>query len=77
MQTHPFQLSAEAEEEFWLGIAQVVWERNYRANIDCLKYCRPFDLMSRLWYNGRYFVYCAGQDYLSEIRAIQRASHLI
>lgn len=73
-QYQPFKLSDEAENVFWLGIAKVVWERNFRANANNLRYCRRFSLMDRLWYDGNSYVYCAGQDYPSEIRTIQRAS---
>lgn len=71
---HKFILSEAAEDEFWLGIAKVVWSRNAKANMYNLRDCRYFGLMRRLWWNGNRYEYCAGQDYPSEIRTIQRAS---
>ncbi len=73
-QSHPVILSEDAQNEFWKGIAQVVWERNWKANINNLRFCKTFGLMSRLIYDGKRCFYCAGQDYPSEIRVIQRTS---
>lgn len=68
-----FRISAEAEDEFWQGIAKVVWNRPSSHNVNSLRDLK-IGLMSRLMYDGgkyRAYSYCAGQDYPGEIRTIQ------
>lgn len=70
---HNFSISAEAEDEFWQGIAKVVWNRPSSHNVNSLRDLK-IGLMSRLMYDGgkyREYSYCAGQDYPGEIRTIQ------
>lgn len=73
-QSHKFVLSDEANDEYWSGIAHVIWRKPSDAQISNLERVARrnyMGLFERLWYDGRRFVYCAGQDYPSEIRCIQ------
>lgn len=67
-----FKLGEQAENDFVRGVTAVLWqnvddERMYR-----VRYARSMGILRRLWYNGKRFEYCAGQDYPSEIRFIRR-----
>lgn len=57
-----------------LGFAQVIYERNAKSKLHLIKSAKPYGILGRLTYDARYdrFGYCAGQDYPSEIRFIQR-----
>lgn len=69
---HAFSISPEAEDEFWSGIAKVVWKNPSEANIDSLRHRGKGWYMDRLIYNGDYYRYIGGQDYEGEIKYIQR-----
>ena len=67
-----FQLSEEAENEYVRGITGVIWakvtdERMYR-----VRHAKSMGILRRLWFNGKQYEYCAGQDYTGEIRFIQK-----
>lgn len=66
-----FSVSDEVAAEFYNGIASVLYKRPKAWQAERLKYYTD-GIASRLWYNGKYFEYCAGQDYTAEIRFIQR-----
>ena len=68
-----FSLSRDAQTEFLEGIAGVVWSKPTEERVNRLRYAPEMGILRRLWLNeaGRY-TYCAGQDYPSEIRYIQR-----
>lgn len=66
-----FELPEEVKRAFYEGIAKVIWARPKDWQISRLAYA-TFGLTDRLWWNGNRFEYCAGQDYPSEIRFIQR-----
>lgn len=66
-----FKLSEEAENEYIRGITGVIWakvtdERMYR-----VRHAKSMGILRRLWFNGKRYEYCAGQDYRGEIRFIQ------
>ena len=67
-----FKLSKEAENEYIRGITGVIWakvtdERMYR-----VRNAKSMGILRRLWFNGKRYEYCAGQDYPAEIRFIQK-----
>lgn len=64
-----FQIPDDVEEAFWRGLAEVVWKKPTPTQVYKLRMYRA-GIMNRLWYNGRYYEYCAGQDYPGEIRFI-------
>jgi len=57
-----------------LGFAQVIYERKAKSKLHLIKSAKPCGILRRLTYDSRYdhFGYCAGQDYPSEIKFIQR-----
>ena len=66
-----FQLSESAANEYIRGITGVIWakvtdERMYR-----VRHAKSMGILRRLWFNGKRYEYCAGQDYRGEIRFIQ------
>ena len=66
-----FQLSESAANEYIRGITGVIWakvtdERMYR-----VRHAKSMGILRRLWFNGKRYEYCAGQDYTGEIRFIQ------
>ena len=67
-----FELSESAADEFYRGIAGVIWARPDEERVDMVRRCKPCGIMSRLWWNGCRYEYCAGQDYVGEIKTIQR-----
>lgn len=69
-----FTLSEEAENEFWLGVAKVVWRNPSERQVRNLRYVDTWALR-RLMYDKHGFSYCAGQDYPNEIRTIQRQAN--
>lgn len=68
-----FTLPDGVKEDFYRGIAGVVWSRVTDERIDFVKYAGSKYIFNRLTYDGKYkrFGYCAGQDYPGEIRFIQ------
>ena len=67
-----FELSDDADLQFVSGIAGVLWVRPNDEQLRRVAYAHPMGILRRLWYNGRRFEYCAGQDYDAEIRYIRR-----
>ena len=66
-----FQLSESAANEYIRGITVVIWakvtdERMYR-----VRHAKCMGILRRLWFDGKRYKYCAGQDYTGEIRFIQ------
>ena len=66
-----FHLSESAANEYIRGITGVIWakvtdERMYR-----VRHAKSMGILRRLWFNGKRYEYCAGQDYRGEIRFIQ------
>ena len=66
-----FHLSESAANEYVRGITGVVWakvtdERMYR-----VRHAKSMGILRRLWFDGKRYEYCAGQDYRGEIRFIQ------
>ena len=68
--TCAFELPSEVVDAFWEGLAKVVWKHPTARQIRMIRYYQA-GIMDRLWWNGRYYEYCAGQDYPGEIRFIQ------
>lgn len=68
-----FSLSREAQTEFLEGIAGVVWSKPTEERVKRLRYAPEMGILGRLWLDeADGYTYCAGQDYPSEIRYIQR-----
>ena len=65
LDNHVFTLRDMNRGEAWFPNDPKDWQ------ISRLAYA-TFGLTDRLWWNGNRFEYCAGQDYPSEIRFIQR-----
>ena len=65
-----FSLSDEAQAEFYTGCAGVIWKKPKDWQVSRLQ-CYNAGIMGRLWFNGKRYEYCAGQDYPGEIRFIQ------
>lgn len=68
-----FTLDEGVKENFYRGIAGVLWSRVTDERIDFVRYADYKYILNRLVYNGEYkrYEYGAGQDYPSEIRFIQ------
>lgn len=68
-----FTLPEGVKEDFYRGIAGVVWSRVTDERIDFVKYADDKGILNRLFYNRQLkrYEYSAGQDYLGEIRFIQ------
>jgi hypothetical protein len=66
-----FKVTPEVEEEFWNGIAKVVWSRNAEQKSKKLRKATGF-FMRGLMYNKHGFSYCVNQDYVSEMNIIHR-----
>lgn len=66
-----FKLHNFAQTEFYRGIAGVVWSKVTPIRVAYASQARYMGILDRLWYDGKRYVYCAGQDYVSEIRYIQ------
>lgn len=70
-----FKLPDEELEIAFTALAKVIWERNWRSGL-CRMNCyngRMHGIFDRLWIDKDMRAeYCAGQDYTSEIRFIQR-----
>lgn len=65
-----FKVTQEVEDEFWNGMAKIVWDNPSERQVKCLRYADTWMLRRLMYSNGR-FHYCAGQDYPSEIIRIQ------
>ena len=57
--------------KFYRGIAGVVWSKVTEDRIAMVSSAKYMYILDRLWYNGKRYEYCAGQDYVGEIRHIQ------
>ena len=68
-----FTLDEDVKENFYRGIAGVLWSRVTDERIGFVRYADYKYILNRLTYNGQYkrYEYCAGQDYPGEIRFIQ------
>lgn len=68
-----FTLDDDVRDNFYRGIAEVVWSRVTDERLELVKYADYKYILNRLTYNRVYkrFGYCAGQDYPGEIRFIQ------
>lgn len=70
-----FRISEEAENEFWTGLAHIVWKSPTDAQIRNLRKV-DYWMLNRLTWHPRYgFSYCSGQDYPSEIRMIRKCAN--
>ena len=65
-----FEISEDAEDEFWKGAATTVWSNPTPANILNLRNSSGW-WMRRITWNGSQYEYTAGQDHPHEIRKIQ------
>ncbi len=65
-----FEISEDAEDEFWKGAASIIWANPTEANILNLRRSSGW-WMRRIIWNGSRYEYIAGQDYPNEIRAIK------
>lgn len=74
-----FKLSYELRDELLQLFASAIWERGAASKAWKLENVTPCGILRRVWIerrkNGRKYeynsTYCAGQDYISEIRFIQ------
>ena len=66
-----FTLSEEAENEYVRGITGVIWSKVNDERIYRIRHAKSMGILRRLWFDGKRFEYCAGQDYTGEIRYIQ------
>jgi hypothetical protein len=68
-----FTLDEDVKEDFYRGIAGVLWSRVTDERIEFVRYSDYKYILNRLAYNGQYkrYEYSAGQDYPGEIRFIQ------
>lgn len=66
-----FSLDWNEVGKFYRGIAGVVWSKVTEDRIAMVSSAKYMYILDRLWYNGKRYEYCAGQDYVGEIRHIQ------
>ena len=66
-----FQLSESAANEYVRGITGVIWAKVTDARICRVRHAKSMGILRRLWFDGKRYEYCAGQDYTGEIRFIQ------
>lgn len=66
-----FKLSEEAENEYVRGITGVIWSKVNDERMYRVRHAKSMGILRRMWYDGKQFVYCAGQSYTGEIRFIQ------
>ena len=66
-----FNLSEEAANEYLRGITGVIWAKVTDERICRVRHAKSMGILRRLWFNGKRYEYCAGQDYKGEIRFIQ------
>lgn len=67
-----FTLSEEATNEYVRGITGVIWSKVNDERMYRVRHANSMGILRRLWFDGKRFEYCAGQDYTGEIRFIQR-----
>lgn len=67
-----FTLPEEVMDEFARGIAGVIWSKVTEDRVYRVMYAKDMGILRRLWFDGKRYEYCAGQDYTGEIRFIQR-----
>lgn len=68
---YKFKVTERVENEFWNGIAHVIWRKPSERQIRLLRYAETWMLRRMLYTSSNRFQYCAGQDYPYEIRSIQ------
>ena len=66
-----FQLSESAANEYIRGITGVIWAKVTDERIYRVRHAKSMGILRRLWFDGKRYEYCAGQDYRGEIRFIQ------
>ena len=66
-----FTLDDSAKLEFIEGIAGVIWSKVTDDRLSQVANAGSYGIFNKLWYNGKRYEYCAGQDYPGEIRTIQ------
>ena len=66
-----FHLSESAANEYLRGITGVIWAKVTDERICRVRHAKSMGILRRLWFNGKHYEYCAGQDYTGEIRFIQ------
>lgn len=66
-----FKLSEEAENEYVRGITGVIWSKVNDERMHRVRHAKSMGILRRLWFDGKRYEYCAGQDYTGEIRYIQ------
>lgn len=67
-----FELSESAQDEYVRGITGEIWSKVNDERLDRVRHAKSMGILRRLWFDGKRFQYCAGQDYTGEIRFIQR-----
>lgn len=65
-----FKVSKIAEDNFWNGIAHVIWRKPSERQIRLL-YKASSWMLRNMFYESNGFHYYANQDYLHEVRSIQ------
>lgn len=66
-----FTLSEEATNEYVRGITGVIWSKVNDERMYRVRHAKSMGILRMLWFDGKRFVYGAGQDYTGEIRYIQ------
>lgn len=66
-----FELRDSEKDRFYLGVAGVLWCKPNNVHIARVRRAKYMGILDRVWYDGKRYEYCAGQDYVGEIRFIQ------
>lgn len=66
-----FELKESEKRRFYCGIAGVLWSKPTNVHVAYVERAKYMYILDRLWYNGKRYEYCAGRDYVGEIRHIQ------
>ena len=66
-----FERSESAQNEYVRGIAGVIWAKVTDERMNRVRHAKSMGILRRLWFDGKRYEYCAGQDYTGEIRYIQ------
>lgn len=66
-----FHLSESAANEYVRGITGVIWAKVTDERMCRVRHAKSMGILRRLWFDGKRYEYCAGQDYTGEIRYIQ------
>ena len=63
--------SEESMNEYVRGITGIIWSKVNDERMNRVRHAKSMGILRRLWFDGKRYEYCAGQDYTGEIRYIQ------